>query len=51
MPAALISVAGGVGDLVWITPLARVCDALGLAVDMLVEADYGIAPEHGCRVS
>jgi hypothetical protein len=43
MPAALISVAGGVGDLVRITPLARVCAALGFAVDMLVEADYADA--------
>jgi hypothetical protein len=43
MPAALISIAGGVGDLVRITPLARACAALGFDVDMLVEADYADA--------
>src|SRR5262249_41935637 len=43
MAAALISVAGGVGDLVRITPLARVCAALGFDVDLLVEADFADA--------
>lgn len=43
MAAALISVAGGVGDLVRITPLARVCAALGFDVDLLLEADFADA--------
>ena len=43
MAAVLISVAGGVGDLVRITPLARACAMLGFEVDLLVEADFADA--------
>lgn len=40
MPTALITMAGGIGDLVRTTPLIRVCGALGYDVDLLVSADY-----------
>jgi ADP-heptose:LPS heptosyltransferase len=40
MPTALITMAGGIGDLVRTTPLIRVCGALGYAVDLLISADY-----------
>jgi hypothetical protein len=43
VPAAVISTAGGVGDLVRMTPLVGVCHALGFEVDLLVEADYADA--------
>ena len=43
MPAAVISTAGGVGDLVRITPLVGVCHGLGFEVDLVVEADYADA--------
>ncbi|HZT77430.1 MAG TPA: glycosyltransferase family 9 protein [Vicinamibacterales bacterium] len=40
MPAALISIAGGVGDLVRATPLVGVCAMRGFDVDLLVETDF-----------
>jgi ADP-heptose:LPS heptosyltransferase len=43
MAVALISTAGGVGDLVRITPLIAVCHAVGYVIDLLVEADYADA--------
>jgi hypothetical protein len=43
MAAVLISTAGGLGDLVRITPLVAVCCELGFEVDLLVEADYADA--------
>lgn len=43
MPAVLISTAGGIGDLVRMTPLIGVCHALGHDTDLLVEADYADA--------
>jgi len=43
MPTALISAAGGIGDLVRTTPLVGVCHALGFEIDLLVENDYGDA--------
>lgn len=42
-PSALVSVARGVGDIVRITPLVRVCARLGYEVDVLVAPDYGDA--------
>ena len=39
-PLALISAARGVGDIVRITPLVRVCTALGYDVDLLLAPDY-----------
>ncbi len=43
MPTALISAAGGIGDLVRTTPLVGVCHTLGFDIDLLVENDYGDA--------
>ena len=43
MGAVLISTAGGLGDLVRMTPLVAVCVELGFEVDLLVEADYADA--------
>jgi Glycosyltransferase family 9 (heptosyltransferase) len=40
MASALVVAAGGVGDLVRITPLVSVCDALGYDVDMLIDSDF-----------
>jgi hypothetical protein len=40
MPCALIAAAGGIGDLVRITPLVTVCQSLGFDVDMLIAPDY-----------
>lgn len=40
MPSALISAAGGIGDLVRATPLIAVCGGLGYDVDVLVAPDY-----------
>lgn len=42
-PAALVSVARGLGDIVRITPLVRVCARLGFDVDVLVAPDYADA--------
>lgn len=39
--ASLITAAGGIGDILRVTPLVRVCAALGYAVDVLLSADYG----------
>jgi glycosyl transferase family 9 (putative heptosyltransferase) len=39
-PAALISAARGVGDIVRITPLVRACVMLGYDVDVLIAPDY-----------
>lgn len=39
-PLALVSAARGVGDIVRITPLVRVCTALGYDVDLLLAPDY-----------
>jgi hypothetical protein len=40
MPCALIAAAGGIGDLVRITPLVTVCRSLGFEVDVLIAPDY-----------
>jgi len=40
MPSALITMAGGIGDMVRSSPLVRVCGALGYDVDLLLSADY-----------
>jgi glycosyl transferase family 9 (putative heptosyltransferase) len=43
-PAALVSAARGIGDILRITPLVRVCVALGYDVDLLLAPDYpGVA--------
>jgi ADP-heptose:LPS heptosyltransferase len=39
-PTALVSAAGGIGDIIRITPLIRVFDALGYEVDVLLAPDY-----------
>ena len=39
-PLALVSAARGVGDILRITPLVRVCTALGYDVDLLLAPDY-----------
>jgi hypothetical protein len=39
-PAALVSAARGVGDLLRMTPLVRVCAELGYDVDLLLAPDY-----------
>jgi len=39
-PAALISAARGIGDILRVTPLARVCMQLGYDVDLLLAPDY-----------
>ena len=43
MPAALVSAARGLGDLLRITPLVSVCARLGYDVDVLVAPDYADA--------
>jgi hypothetical protein len=40
MPSAIVVAAGGVGDLVRITPLVSVCHALGYETDVLVACDF-----------
>ena len=40
MPLALVSAARGIGDIVRITPLVRVCRRLGYDVDLLLAPDY-----------
>ena len=45
MACALVVAAGGVGDLVRITPLVSVCHALGYDVDMLINADFAGADD------
>lgn len=40
MPSALVAAAGGIGDLVRMTPLVTVCHALGYDVDLLIAPDY-----------
>jgi len=43
-PAALVSAARGIGDILRVTPLARVCVQLGYDVDLLLAPDYpGVA--------
>jgi ADP-heptose:LPS heptosyltransferase len=42
-PSALVSVARGVGDIIRMTPLVRVCARLGFDVDILVAPDYADA--------
>ena len=42
-PGVLVSVARGIGDIVRMTPLVRVCAQLGFDVDVLVAPDYGDA--------
>jgi hypothetical protein len=51
MPSALIEAAGGIGDLVRITPLVTVCHRLGFDVDLLIAPDYPDAGDllHGAR--
>lgn len=39
-PAALVSAARGLGDILRVTPLVRVCAALGYDVDLLLAPDY-----------
>ena len=43
MTTALIAAAGGIGDLIRMTPLVTVCCALGHEVDMLIAPDYADA--------
>ncbi len=40
MPVALVSAARGIGDILRITPLVRVCRRLGYDVDLLLAPDY-----------
>ena len=40
MRRALVSAARGIGDILRVTPLVRVCARLGYDVDMLVVSDY-----------
>jgi hypothetical protein len=43
-PAALVSAARGIGDILRVTPLARVCMRLGYDVDLLLAPEYpGVA--------
>jgi len=42
-PSALVSAARGIGDIIRVTPLVRVCARLGFDVDMLVAPDYADA--------
>jgi len=39
-PRALVSAARGIGDILRITPLVRVCARLGYDVDLLIASDY-----------
>ena len=39
-PRALVSAARGIGDILRITPLVRVCAQLGFDVDVLIASDY-----------
>ena len=39
-PRALVSAARGIGDILRVTPLVRVCARLGYDVDMLIASDY-----------
>lgn len=39
-PTVLVSAAGGIGDIIRITPLIRVFDALGYEIDVLLAPDY-----------
>ena len=39
-PRALVSAARGIGDILRITPLVRVCARLGFEVDVLIASDY-----------
>jgi Glycosyltransferase family 9 (heptosyltransferase) len=40
MPVALVSAARGIGDILRITPLVRICRRLGYQVDLLLAPDY-----------
>jgi ADP-heptose:LPS heptosyltransferase len=40
MPLAIVSAARGIGDLLRVTPLVRVCRQLGYDVDLLLAPDY-----------
>jgi hypothetical protein len=40
MPVALVSAARGIGDILRVTPLIRVCRRLGYEVDLLLAPDY-----------
>ncbi len=43
-PRALVSAARGIGDILRVTPLVRVCARLGYEVDVLIASDYaGVA--------
>ena len=42
-PRALVSAARGIGDILRVTPLVRVCARLGYDVDLLVASDYAAA--------
>ena len=39
-PRALVSAARGIGDILRVTPLIRVCAGLGYEVDVLIASDY-----------
>ena len=45
LPRALVSAARGIGDILRVTPLIRVCARLGYDVDVLIASDY--APVQG----